>query len=304
MKSVQPSFGGDWTEEKLGRVREYLTKYRQVFKNQSFFTTWYVDAFAGTGTRADRESSQLPPGYSALFEDVYEDTESNRYRQGSATIALELADPFDRYLFVDQRKRHVEALQAAVKQAHPDLLPRCEFKRGNANDVLKQWCTERNWRSERAVVFLDPYGMQVEWSTIEVLAATHGVDLWYLFPLGIGVSRLLTRDGEIDEAWCKRLDLLLGTAEWRARFYHTRKQDGLFGEYEVVVRDASAEKIQEFIQERLASCFARVANGLILQNSRANPLYCLCFAASNEKGAPIALRIAQSILKKDNRKRR
>ncbi len=42
------------------------------------------------------------------------------------------------------------------------------------------------------MVFLDPYGMQVEWSTIEALAATKAIDLWYLFPLGVGVARLLT----------------------------------------------------------------------------------------------------------------
>jgi hypothetical protein len=42
---------------------------------------------------------------------------------------------------------------------------------------LKKWCKERNWQKERAVVYLDPYGMQVEWSTIEALAATKAIDL-------------------------------------------------------------------------------------------------------------------------------
>jgi len=292
------TFGGDWTEEKLARVREYLSQYRQVFKKQTFLRTWYVDGFAGTGTRADREASPEQSTTDHLFEDVYDDTETNTFRQGSATIALSLEDPFDRYLFIDQRQRHVDALATAVKESHPALLERCEFKRGNANEVLKQWCAERDWKSERAVVFLDPYGMQVEWTTIEALAATRGIDLWYLFPLGIGVSRLLTRDGAIDELWCRRLDLLFGTADWRTRFYNVRQEEDLFGSREVVERDAPAEKIQKFIEERLKTCFVKVADGLILRNSRANPLYSLCFAAANERGAPIALRIAQYILKK------
>lgn len=297
-------FGGDWTEEKLARLRGYLMRYRQVFKKQTYLRTWYVDGFAGTGSRAERDEPDKETTTDPLFEDVYTDAETNTYRQGSATIALGLDDPFDRYLFIDQRKRHVDALETSIVQSHPSLLARCEFKRGNANEVLKQWCAERNWKAERAVVFLDPYGMQVEWSTVEALAATRGVDLWYLFPLGIGVSRLLTRDGEIDESWCKRLDLLFGLTDWRSRFYNVREEEDLFGKREVVERDAPAEKIQAFIQERLATCFVKVADGLILRNSRSNPLYSLCFAASNEKGAPIALRIAQSILKKDSRKRR
>jgi three-Cys-motif partner protein len=93
--------------------------------------------------------------------------------------------------------------------------------RGDANEVLKTWCRERNWHEERAVVFLDPYGMQVEWSTIERLAETKGVDLWYLFPLGVGVARLLTHRGDMSEAWQMRLDLLFGTSKWRERFYQS-----------------------------------------------------------------------------------
>lgn len=291
---AEHTFGGQWTEEKLARLNGYLNRYRVVMKNQHF-TTWYVDAFAGTGSRSDHERSVSLE----LFQDVYDDPDSNRYRQGSATIALNLEDPFERYLFVDRRKKHVKALEASVSTCHPQLLDRCQFEPGDANEVLRKWCAERDWYSERAVVFLDPYGMQVEWKTIMALASTHGVDLWYLFPLGIGVSRLLTRDGEIDESWQNRLNSLFGTPEWRTRFYNTTIQPGLFGDVKQVERNAPAEKIQAFIEERLATCFLKVARGLILYNSRSNPLYSLCFAASNPKGAPIALRIVRSILEKD-----
>jgi len=45
------------------------------------------------------------------------------------------------------------------------------------------------------------------------------------------------------------------------------------------------ENIQGLIQERLAICFAKVADGLVLRNSKSSPLYSLCFAAANERGA-------------------
>jgi len=163
---------------------------------------------------------------------------------------------------------------------------------------LKAWCRERDWKKERAVVFLDPYGMQVEWSTIEALAATKAVDLWYLFPLGVGVARLLTHHGDIDESWQRRLDLLFGTKEWRAEFYRVNvSQTDLFGQsHETVERDAPIAKIAAFIQARLAAVFEKAAKGLVLRNSRSSPLYLLCFAAANKRGAPTALKIAQDIL--------
>lgn len=45
-------FGGEWTTEKLERLREYLCAYMRIFSKNSHaarYTTVYVDAFAGTG---------------------------------------------------------------------------------------------------------------------------------------------------------------------------------------------------------------------------------------------------------------
>ena len=40
--------------------------------------------------------------------------------------------------------------------------------------------------------FIDPYGMDLKWSSIEVLKGL-GIDLWILVPTGIGVNRLLKK---------------------------------------------------------------------------------------------------------------
>jgi three-Cys-motif partner protein len=291
---IEHIFGGDWTEVKLAKLANYLTAYRTIFtvnERARHFTTWYVDAFAGTGSRSANEPVASGLG---LSDEVYEDPETNRYRDGSARKALGLPRPFDKYLFIEKSKNRVSELRAVIERDFAPLLHRCDLRKDDANTALSTWCNERNWKKERAVVFLDPYGMQVEWSTIEALAATKAIDLWYLFPLG--VARLLKRDGKIDEAWQKRLDLLFGTNAWRSRFYQTRTTQDLFGDREEVERDATVENIQGFIQERLATCFAKVADGLVLRNSKSSPLYALCFAAANKRGAPTALKIAQSIL--------
>jgi hypothetical protein len=111
-------------------------------------------------------------------------------------------------------------------------------------------------------VFLDPYGMQVEWSTIEALAATKAVDLWYLFPLGVGVARLLTHSGEIDEGWQNQLDWFLGFrtggrsfTKWKPRWIC------LGGESETVRRtDAFSDLGYSFpcIGGRIPICWRRL----------------------------------------------
>ena len=223
--------------------------------------------------------------------------ETTGYQDGSAKIALSLPEPFDHYVFIEKSRNRVTELKDTINRDHAALLSRCDFRLGDANAVLKTWCKERDWTKERAVVFLDPYGMQVEWSAVEALAATKAVDLWYLFPLGVGVARLLTHDGNIDPAWENRLNLLFGTTKWRAEFYRIETRQTLFGDdLTTVQRDAPVQKIEAFIHARLANIFEKAAKGLVLRNSRASPLYLLCVAAANKRGAPTALKIAQDIL--------
>jgi three-Cys-motif partner protein len=303
---TEQSFGGRWTDEKLGILDEYLVEYTKIFaknENAKYFSTWYVDAFAGTGARTEKSAS---PETLHLFREIYEDADKPETRDGSARIALKLARPFNKYLFIDNWKAGVSALKVMVTKDHANLLPRCQFEYCDANEGLRTWCGKRDWAKERAVVFLDPFGMQVEWGTITALAATKGVDLLYLFPL-MGVMRVLKWDGNIEESWRRRLDLLFGTDDWRTWFYRTppaEKQARMafdLGGLESnasgkVERDVTEENIQEFIEMRLKTCFAGVAKGLILRNSRSSPLYLLCFAAANKKGAAIGGRIAQHLL--------
>jgi three-Cys-motif partner protein len=285
------SFGGEWTESKLRSVSSYLEQYQTALKNQSF-TTWYVDAFAGTGSRAVRDFVDLSLGLLAGID--VEEADAGRYKAGSARIALGLPRPFDRYLFIEKSKSKCEELESTIRTDFASLHGRCTIQQEDSNIALCEWCKERNWSRDRAVVFLDPFGLQVEWSTIKSLGATKGIDLWYLFPMSL--LRLLKHDGVIEPKWRDRLDAVFGTPEWESRFYE-RSQSPLFDDVEMIERTATVENVQRFIEERLSTCFVKVAKGAVLKNSRNSPLFLLCFAASNERGAPIAIRIAQSILK-------
>ena len=139
--------------------------------------------------------------------------------------------------------------------------------------------------------------MQVEWTTIETIGRTQAIDMWLLFPLGHGVNRLLTRSGPPNESWARRLTTMLGTETWREAFYKESVQSDLFDAEPRVEKDASWDSISEFFIDRLSTCFAAVAKPLALRNSKGVPIFLLCFAAGNPKGAKTAVKIANEILK-------
>lgn len=152
-------------------------------------------------------------------------------------------------------------------------------------------------RRSRAVVFLDPYGMQVEWPTIEAIASTQAIDMWLLFPLGQAVNRLLTRNELPSVTLSSRLTRTFGTNEWQTAFYKTNPQGGLFSEHSMI-KKASMDDIAQFFLERLRLIFHSVSpNYKPLRNSKNAVIYILCFAAANPRGAPTAIRIANHLLK-------
>ena len=288
-------FGGSWTEQKLQRLREYLIAYQNALKNAPF-TLYYIDAFAGTGYNTPKAA---PEYQSPLFDDLAA-IDTRQFLDGSARIALQIPRPFDQYVFVEQHPdRFVEL--AKLKTDFPALASRINPINEEANDYLVSLCKSCDWLKEnrRAVVFLDPFGMEVHWTTIQAIAETKAIDLWLLFPLGIGVNRMLPKHGQFPPGWRKRLDLMFGEPEWYSAFYETQETPSLFGGTdEIAVKRADYSAISNYFVKRLKTIFQHVAeNPLPLLNSSNCPLYLLCFAAGNPKGGPIAKRIAEHILK-------
>lgn len=156
---------------------------------------------------------------------------------------------------------------------------------------------KKDWSRHRALVFLDPFGMQVEWKTIELIAKTEAIDLWLLFPIGT-VNRLLKRNGEIRTNMRNKLDMFFGEDSWYDVFYNLTQEHSLFGEEEKWEKIGNIfYEIEQYFIKRLQVIFAGVAdNPLVLRNSKNVPLYLLCFAVGNSKGANTALKIAEHIL--------
>lgn len=299
MNTVGQSFGGDWTEQKLECVRKYLQAYTTIMNKQQFEFA-YIDAFAGTGYREvmlDEDSNE------ALFPEL-DTQEVVNFRQGSARNALEVQPPFKKYIFIEQDQNNFSELE----KLRDEFLLKDEFSKDSiecilteANEYLTDVCN-KNWEQHRALVFLDPFGMHVEWETIKLIADTKAIDLWLLFPIGT-VNRLLKRDAEIREAIREKLNKFFGEEDWYEIFYKLAHENSLFGEEERWEKAGNIfTEIEQYFMKRLQGIFAGVAtNPLSLRNSKNVPLYLLCFAAGNPRGAPTAVNIAQDILLKQLR---
>jgi len=292
-------FGGDWTERKLDALDQYLRAYAKALSNTRFERV-YLDAFAGTGYREQRTSPV--EASTSVFEYGLEDLaslEPQRFLDGSAKIALRVEPPFHHFIFIESDDAKIQELEKLKLEftAHASSI---DLRAGDANAALRDVCNKWDKRSRRGVLFLDPFGMQAEWSTIEAVAATGCIDTWILFPFA--ANRLMTKSlDDIPLPWRKRLDMLFGTKDWRSKFYKERTIIDIFnGDMTVIEKSLTFKGMGAFYGERLSSVFPVVApNPRVLRSSGNKPLFQLFFAAANAgRGGQIALNIAQHILKK------
>lgn len=202
MAMTTQQFGSAHTERKLQAVQKYLNAFTTALKKQSF-ELLYVDACAGSGSSAARQQD----GQGRLIE-------ADDITIGSAVRALEINTPFDRYILNDAKRKNTRSLEAIVAEQFPDLRDRVTVMQSDANQALIELCDRTNWRESRAVVFLDPFGLQLNFSMVSALGKTGAIDLWYLVPV-FGMSRQIKADGSILESGGSRIDNLLGTTEWR-----------------------------------------------------------------------------------------
>lgn len=276
-------FGGQHTEIKLEIVEKYLKAYTSALRRK-LSQLWYIDAFAGTGSRTVRIDARDGD----LFNDP--SPERTETRRGSARIALDVAPSFDRFIFMDQSSEHCEAL-SALRQNYPqhDIT----VLRGDANRLIQDEIKWDGWRKTRAVMFLDPYGMEVEWATLQVIAETRAIDVWYLFPLS-GLYRQAARNIEaIDETKRRALTRMLGTDAWEKELYSIVSPPTDFLEGleppESRQRNADVAGLEAYVRGRLQEIFPLVLEPFPLPPAKRPQRFSLFFAIANPSEAAIRL---------------
>ncbi|RWK92115.1 MAG: three-Cys-motif partner protein TcmP [Mesorhizobium sp.] len=283
-------FGNLSTDLKLSLVEDYLKAFTTALHSK-FPALWYIDAFAGTGERTVRIAGANATDLLPAVEERIE------RRRGSARIALDVTPQFSRYIFMDKMKRHCEALRDLANQYPGRSI---DIVRGDANDAIKAELASQRWVGKRAVMFLDPYGMDVAWSTLEAIRKTEAIDVWYLVSLA-GLFRQATLDPKKLTA-DKRAALtrMLGTDQWEEAWYRREQRTDLLGQVdEIHQRKADVAAMEEFVGKRLAGLFPKVLPPRRLRNDRGAPMFSLFLAISNPepKAIGLATKIGNHILK-------
>jgi len=150
--------------------------------------------------------------------------------------------------------------------------------------------------SKVALILLDPFGMQLNWESIEKFKNKR-VDVWILLPSGVIINRLLDRQGNLKNI--NKLESFFGITsdEIQKEFYESKKENTLFGEREINHKiNDPIEKIAELYIKRLKTIWDYVTEKpLVLYNNRNVPIYHFVFASNNKTAKNIA---SQIIIKK------
>ena len=294
-------WGGQWTEDKLDTFAKYVNAYLTIMNNNRYTYNWkliYFDGFAGSGSRYEETNST-----SELLLDLFDDDaincdEINLY-QGAAERILSIEqEGFDYYYFIDKDKSSINRLKDKLTGNYTKD-GKLEFRCSDANEeVIRMSKALKSNSKFRAMVLLDPFGMQVSWDTIASLANTH-TDLWILIPTGVIVNRLLDRKGELKHMETLSSFFGLGEDEIKSFFYRKRVVNTLFGEEEIVTKVSQPiKRIAELYIERLKTIFAYVTEEpLVMYNTRKTPIFHFAFASNNET----AKNIASQIIKKKSK---
>jgi three-Cys-motif partner protein len=276
------NFGGDWTKIKIEILVEYAKAYLKIMKDRKFFKLLYFDGFAGSGF---------------IIKDKKVDIDVT---VGAARRIVEISDPrpFDFYYFVEKDQKNFKLLEENTKQAFPtkQIFPVCDDCNKKIID-LGNYLRDTKNQNVRTLAYIDLCGMQVEWRSIESLRGLP-IDMWILVPTGLGVNRLLKKNGQISDAWIEKLELFLGLSreEIENKFY--KKKETLFEDITIVEKEKNAiENSARLYKSRLKEVFDFVSKPYELKNSSNAVMYHL-FLTSNNKAAE---RIGNDIVNKYNK---
>ncbi|HEX7124782.1 MAG TPA: three-Cys-motif partner protein TcmP [Thermodesulfobacteriota bacterium] len=294
-QSAFESVVGPWAREKLEHLRKYLDAYTKIMRKKTWCKGFvYVDAFAGPG----RHKLRLPPRGEAEQRELIDldasgedDAGERAFIAGSPKVALESAYPFSWYVFLEKDPDRVAALRSLAREYGETR--NVAIRQVDCGTYLRTRLVDNpkiNWREWRAVVFLDPFGMQVTWDTMTALAKTRAIEVFVNFPVGMAIQRLLLRSGQFDSGRRARLDSYFGSPEWFDLLYTREKT--LFGESQVVKRRESGHALVRWYRDRLRKEFGYASRAALIRNTAGGHLYYLLLATPNRTG----LRIANHVL--------
>jgi three-Cys-motif partner protein len=281
-------WGGPWTEKKLQAFSRYVSAYLTIMKKFPYWETIYFDGFAGSGTKEKEAKTEL-------YQQLKITEAEERTYKGAAERVLTLKDDlsFNYYYFIDKKEESLTKLKTKLKDIKGKKI---EFRSGDANKWIKELAKALKTKEYTALVFLDPFGMQIDWSSIEELKGTRS-DIWILVPTGIIVNRLLDKAAELK--YIDKLEAFFGLSEKeiKAIFYRQEVKNTLFGEEETISKISKPiEKIAKIYADRMKTIWKYVTEEpLVLRNRNGVPIFHFVFASNNVHAVKIAKQIIKNV---------
>lgn len=257
--------GGTWTARKLFFVCQHLERTTHAMSGNKHFPggLCYVDLFCGSGICGVKHQSGL----------------SRRY-PGSALIAAGMPKPFRKLILVDKDDQNLAAVTTRIRRLGYSgeiyTIP------GDVNTVVDK--VEQQLPGDTLnVAFVDPYSLEIEYATIERLAAGRPLDLIILFADAYDIVRNTAEyyySGRSD-----KLDRFLGlSCDWRARWER--------------LADRTGANIRQMFADIYLEQLARIgyANSKSWPIDGPNgPVYRLVFASKH----PLGLKLCEIALRED-----
>lgn len=251
----------EWSLEKYKLVGSYcdiFTSGMKRFWNQLI----YIDLFAGAG-------------YAKIIE-------TGKTYMSSALIAMSIPIPFTKYILCEENTERFEALKNRVQKnfAHLDV----ELIKGDSNTntdkVLKAIPPFKKGNTLLPFCFVDPYSMNLHFSTIQKLGSNRLMDFLILQALHMDGNRNLSKYLKEEN---EKIALYLGNVNWREDYsksckeYSTNFVKFLADQY--LLKMKSMDYIPEKNMHQIRS------------NEKNLPLYYLAFYSKHKRGVDFFKRV-------------
>jgi three-Cys-motif partner protein len=257
---------GNWVAEKLFYVERYLN----IFSNSMHKKPWsykrYFDLFCGPGKCVTRETGCI--------------------YQGSPLLAVALKHPFSEYIYIDADISNIQTLNSRIDCAK--VSHKINYQVGDSNLLIKPIIdyyaqedevakTHHQWSSINTA-FLDPEGLELEWTTIEQLASLGAMDLIINYSQS-GITRNIETCFESNGDTI--LDKFFGDRQWRQ----------IFGKQRARLHNVSqihSQLIDHYRNNLIALGYVNVnsfnVSSPLMTNQTNAPLYRLLYASKDELG--------------------
>jgi len=227
------------TKGKLLFLSKYLPALNKILRSKvPNRPRYYIDLFSGPGKCVDKYG---------------------RICDGSPFIAIKTKPPFTNFIFVDIDESYCDALRK-----RSEGIPNVFVKQGDWNEIVSEVLSRMN-TYDPCFIFLDPFGLELKWETVEKLSKKRRIDLLINFPVGAVCRSMKKAGAERTVTEC------LGSDEWmdlRGRGRSLRIQ----------LRDLYMEEMQRFFE---------YTSPKLVYNRLRVPLYYLIYACHFHVGIKI-----------------